>query len=117
MLPQIKKQTKNYLVLSDPYDYERGIRSVKKPLYEQTLRKYLEQLGFKITNNTKTPSHVSWNLRLNPRASLNYKADVIVANKKGIWTLSGNLKDNKEALKMMKNIVKEMETVYENKSN
>jgi len=80
-LKQIKKQTKNYLVLSDPYDYERGIRSVKEPLYEQTLRKYLEQLGFKINSNTKTPSYISWNLRLNPRASLNYKTDVIVAKK------------------------------------
>ncbi len=78
-LKQVEKQTKNYLVLSDPYDYERGIRTVKKPLEEKTLRNYLKQLGFKISSNTKTPSHVPWNLRLNPRASLNYKTDVVVA--------------------------------------
>lgn len=80
-LKQIEKQTKNHLVLTDPYDYERGIRSVKKPLEENTLRNYLNQLGFKISNNTKAPSHVPWNLRLNSRASLNYKVDVVIAKK------------------------------------
>ncbi len=81
-LKQIEKQTKNYLVLTDPYDYERGIRSVKKPLYENTLRNHLRELGFKINSDTKTPSNIPWNLKLNPRASLNYKVDVVIAKRK-----------------------------------
>jgi len=80
-LKQIEKQTRNNLVLTDPYDYERGIRSVKKPLEENTLRTYLNHLGFKISNNTKAPSRIPWNLRLNPRASLNYKVDIVIAKK------------------------------------
>jgi len=41
----------------------------------------LQNLDFKITPETKTPSHMSWILKLNPRATLNYDVDLVIAKK------------------------------------
>ncbi len=69
------------LVLSDPYDYERGAKSVKEPLYEDTIRKEITNLGFSITSTTKKPSHMQWNLKLHQRASLQYLVDLVIAKR------------------------------------
>ena len=69
------------LILSDPYDYERGTKTVREPLYENTIREELAKLGFVISNNTKKPSHIRWNLTLHKRASLQYLVDLVVARK------------------------------------
>lgn len=69
------------LVLSDPYDYDRGTRSVKEPLYEDTIRKEITRFGFTISNATKKPSHIQWNLNLHKRATLQYLVDFIIARK------------------------------------
>ncbi|MBM3904889.1 MAG: methyltransferase domain-containing protein [Thaumarchaeota archaeon] len=69
------------LVLSDPYDYERGAKSVKEPLYENTIRKEITKLGLVISNTTKKPSHMQWNLKLHQRASLQYLVDLVIAKK------------------------------------
>jgi len=79
-LNHVSKQiTDGYFVLSDPYDFDRGTYSVKNPLNESTLRTNLRDLGFKILPKTKNPAHIPWNLKLNPRATLNYKVDFIIA--------------------------------------
>ena len=70
-----------HLVISDPYDYDRGINSVKQPMNENILREKLIEFKFKIIKNTKKPSFTPWNLRLYDRASLNYKVDIIIAKK------------------------------------
>lgn len=81
-LKHVSKQIdKGYFVISDPYDFDRGINSVKKPLDEKLLRMNLQNLDFKITPKTKTPSHMSWILKLNPRATLNYDVDLVIAKK------------------------------------
>ena len=81
-LKHVSKQiTKGYFVISDPYDFDRGIDSVKKPLDEKLLRMNLQNLDFKITPQTKIPSHMSWILKLNPRATLNYHVDLVIAKK------------------------------------
>jgi len=81
-LKQISGQIhKGFLIITDPYDYNRGKNSVKKPLYENTLRQNLKNLKFKITSNTDRPSNISWNLKLNSRATLNYKVDLVIAKK------------------------------------
>lgn len=72
---------KGCLIISDPYDYDRGTNSVKNPMDEKSLRQQLKNYGFKITKNTINPSRIPWNLKLNQRASLNYKVDLIVAKK------------------------------------
>ena len=76
-----KQITSGYFVISDPYDFDRGISSVKKPLDESQLRTYLQKFGFKISPKTKNPSYISWNLKLNSRATLNYKVDLIIGKK------------------------------------
>ena len=82
LLQHIYKQIlKGSFVLSDPYDFDRGKNSVKKPLDELTLRTSLEELGFTISVKTKKPSYLTWNLKLNPRSTLNYKVDLIIAKK------------------------------------
>ena len=81
-LKQISGQIhKGFLIITDPYDYNRGKNSVKKPLYENTLRQNLKNLKFKIMSNTDRPSNISWNLKLNSRATLNYKVDLVIAKK------------------------------------
>ena len=82
LLQHISKQIhKGDFVLSDPYDFDRGKNSVKKPLDELALRTSLEELGFAIAVKTKKPSYLTWNLKLNPRTTLNYKVDLIIAKK------------------------------------
>ena len=79
-LNHVSKQiTAGHFVLADPYDFDRGIDSVKKPLDESTLRINLQNLGFKISSKTKNPAYIPWNLKLNSRATLNYKVDFIIA--------------------------------------
>ena len=76
-----KHMTTGHLVISDPYDFDRGINSVKKPLDEYSLRKSLEKSNFKISPKTKNPSFLPWSLKINSRATLNYKVDLIIAKK------------------------------------
>ena len=82
LLKQISKQVSSgHIIISDPYDYERGGGSVIQPMNEQVLRENLKQLKFKIANKTKKPSFIPWNLKLYDRASLNYKVDVVIGKK------------------------------------
>ena len=82
LLKQISKQISNgYFIISDPYDFDRGENSVRKFLDESTLRINLENLGFKISDKTKNPSFIPWNLKINPRATLNYKVDLVIGKK------------------------------------
>jgi SAM-dependent methyltransferase/uncharacterized protein YbaR (Trm112 family) len=82
LLNHISEQiTSGYFIISDPYDFDRGAQSVKKPLDETSLRQNLKNLQFKITPKTKIPSHIIWNLKLNARAVLNYQVDLVIAKK------------------------------------
>lgn len=82
LIDLISKQVKNgFLLMSDPYDYERGPRTVSKPLDAISLRKTLEKCGFKISENTHNLSFIPWVLQINPRTKLNYLCDVVVAEK------------------------------------
>ena len=81
-LKHISKQiSSGYLFISDPYDFERGSNSVKTQINENTLRHLIKTLGFKISAETLHPSHISWNLKINSRATLNYKVDLIIGKK------------------------------------
>ena len=85
LLKQISKQILlGHVIISDPYDFERGKNSVKNPMNEILLRKKLKNLKFKITSNTKIPSNIQWNLKLYNRASLNYKVDIVIAKKENV---------------------------------
>jgi len=80
LLEHISKQIlKGTFIISDPYDFDRGKHSVKNPLDEISLRSSLENLGFVISTKTKKPSHLTWNLKINSRSTLNYKVDFIIA--------------------------------------
>ena len=82
LLEHISKQIEHgIIVISDPYDFDRGKSSIKKPLDDIALRSSLSDLGFQITNKTKKPSYLTWNLKINPRSTLNYKVDLIIAKK------------------------------------
>ena len=81
LLKMLFLQAGKFLILSDPYDFERGKNSVKNKIDAKTLRSNLAQKGFKLIQNTKRPSFVPWKLRINPRLELNYKVDLIVAKK------------------------------------
>ena len=82
LLKHVSKQiSKGYFVISDPYDFDRGVNSVRKSFDESTLRTNMKNLGFKISTKTKKPSYLPWNLKLNPRATLNYKVDLLIGRK------------------------------------
>ncbi len=76
---QVRKN--GFLAISDPYDFERGAKSVKEPLTEDSIRDEILKHGFAISRQTKKPSYVLWNLHLHSRASLHYKVDLIMAKK------------------------------------
>lgn len=69
------------LVLSDPYDFDRGKGSVRGRPGPAALRSSLRSLGFSISGKTKNPSYLTWNLRLNPRATLSYRVDLVISKK------------------------------------
>ena len=82
MLKSISKQISiGVIFLSDPYDYDRGKSSVRNPLDENQIRETLLNNGFKIIKNTQKPAKLNWNLRINKRTQLNYKVDLIIAQK------------------------------------
>ena len=70
-----------YLVMSDPYDYDRGSKSVKNPLDAIQLREKLSDIGFTIRPDTTKPSFIPWTLKLNSRATLNYAVDLVIGHK------------------------------------
>ena len=70
-----------YLVMSDPYDYDRGSNSVKNPLDAIQLREKLSDIGFTIRPDTTKPSFIPWTLKLNSRATLNYAVDLVIGHK------------------------------------
>ena len=79
LLNIISKQTSKFVLLSDPYDYERGKNSVKVKLDAKSLRMKLIKMGFKFLQDTNKPSFIPWELHVNPRLELNYKVDLILA--------------------------------------
>ena len=78
LLKIILHQTSKFVILSDPYDYERGKNSVKVKLDAKLLRLQLTKMGFKFLQNTGKPSFIPWKLFVNPRLELNYKVDLIL---------------------------------------
>lgn len=82
-LKLISKQVKRNgsLILTDPYDYDRGTKSVKEPLDETQIRKEITKNHFIVSKNTEKPSYLLWNLKLYHRARLQYKVDLIIAKK------------------------------------
>lgn len=82
MLESISKQlSSGHVLLTDPYDYDRGNNSVRLPLYEKDVRQKLQRLGFSITNKTNTSSFINWILNINPRTKLIYKVDIVIGKK------------------------------------
>ena len=82
LLKRVSKQiSSGYFIISDPYDFDRGAKSVSISLNEIELRKNLQKMHFKISSETKKPSYVPWELKLNSRATLNYKVDLIMCKK------------------------------------
>ncbi len=79
LLKIIRNQTRRFVILSDPYDYERGKNSVKVKLDAKSLRLQLNKMGFKLLRHTSKPSFIPWKLIVNHRLELNYKVDLILA--------------------------------------
>ena len=73
--------SKGFFMLSTPYDFERGINSVRYPLDAVSLRAKLNDLGFSVYAGTKNPSYHNWNLKINSRCTLNYRVDFVMAKK------------------------------------
>ena len=81
LLKIVSIQSSRFVILSDPYDYERGKSSVTIKLDEKSLRLKLTKMGFQFLQNTNKPSFIPWKLNVNPRLELNYRVDLILAEK------------------------------------
>jgi len=79
LLKVILNQTKRFVLISTPYDFERGKESVKNRIDANEIRLHLRQNGFRLIHGTKQPGFIPWKLIVNDRLNLNYKADLIVA--------------------------------------
>ncbi|MHB8546110.1 MAG: class I SAM-dependent methyltransferase [Nitrosotalea sp.] len=73
-------QSRRFLLLSDPYDYDGRKNPVKTRLDEKTLRTSIRQMGFKLILGTGKPSFISWKLNMNSRLELSYKVDLVLAS-------------------------------------
>jgi len=79
LLKVILCQTKKFVLISDPYDFERGKDSVKNKIDANEVRLYLRQNSFRLIQGTEQPGFIPWKLTVNDRLNLNYKVDMIVA--------------------------------------
>ncbi len=84
LLDVLSNQASDVILISDPYDFERGTNSVKQTVDSKSLMSELQKRGFIITQNTKKPKFLPWKLSINSRLDLHYKVDLIIArnNKK-----------------------------------
>lgn len=78
-LKVVFSQIKGILILSDPYDFERGKNSVRVRLDPKSLRNELKKHGFSFIQKSKKPSFIPWKLNVNNRLSLHYQVDLIIA--------------------------------------
>ena len=88
LLDILSKQARNMILISDPYDFERGTNSVKQRVDSKSLRSELEKKGFAISSNTKKPRFLPWKLNINSRLNLHYKVDLIVAKNSNNETIN-----------------------------
>ena len=79
LLNLISSQVKGTIMISDPYDFERGQNTVKNKLDPKLLRSEIERRGFKLIHGTKKPRFIPWKLNINSRLSLHYKVDLVIA--------------------------------------
>ena len=77
-LKTVSSQVEGILIISDPYDFERGKDSVRTRLDSKSLRDEIKKLGFIFMQKTEKPSFLSWRLNVNERLSLHYKVDLII---------------------------------------
>lgn len=82
LLRIMSSQTRDMLVLSDPYDYDRGKNSVRNQMGPDEIRAALARRGFRLVGGTSRQSYLGWNLRANPRLGLHYRVDLIAARKR-----------------------------------
>lgn len=75
----VSSQLAGTLVISDPYDYERGKHSIKIKLDSKSIRDELRKLGFVFVQKTEKPLFLPWRLNINERLSLHYKVDLVIA--------------------------------------
>lgn len=78
-LKVVLSQVKGILILSDPYDFERGKNSVRVRLDPKSLRNELKKHGFSLIQKTEKPSFIPWKLNVNNRLTLHYQVDLIIA--------------------------------------
>ncbi|MDE1829972.1 MAG: class I SAM-dependent methyltransferase [Thaumarchaeota archaeon] len=81
LLHIVSHQAEKFLMLSDPYDFERGKSSVKQRITPEELRRNVQNSGFKLIQGTSRQTYIPWKLDVNSRLSLNYKVDMIVGKK------------------------------------
>lgn len=82
LLKMLVSQTGRFLMVSDPYDFDRGKDSVKHEMSPAELRKFLRDEGLSLIQKTGRQSHIPWNLKINSRLELHYKVDMVVARRK-----------------------------------
>jgi len=78
-LKVVVSQLEGVLMLSDPYDFERGKNSVRVRLDPNSLRDELKKRSFVFIHKTENPSFIPWKLNINNRLSLHYQVDLIIA--------------------------------------
>ena len=81
LLKVTSSQSRRTLVLSDPYDYDRGKKSVRRKMGPVEVRSAIAKHGFRTMDGTARPLRIPWTLKANPRLELRYQVDLVVARK------------------------------------
>lgn len=82
LIKVMTRQSGRFLVLSDPYDFERGKGSVKSTISPEEIRSIIRKSRFGLIYGTTSAQFIPWKLSMNSRLSLNYKVDLLVARRK-----------------------------------
>lgn len=83
LLSVAARQAGDLLLVSDPYDFERAGRTVKRAVDAERLRSIVRGLGFSLICGTERPCYIPWTLTINARTRLHYRVDMVVAERKG----------------------------------
>ena len=82
LLRVMTPQTGRLMMVSDPYDYERADRSVKGAVNGAQFRDMIRRSGFSPVSGTSQAGYIPWSLAINDRARLNYRVDLVIAERR-----------------------------------
>ena len=81
LLQSMASRAARYVVVADPYDYDRGDRTVSQPMDGTAVRRFLRGMDFELISGTASPSFIPWSLHISARTTIQYMVDIVIGER------------------------------------